>query len=378
MALVWQGLRSAEKSCFFTALGLGFCVPVLVMASKWVTFADYDSCPGEDAAKHRTSDFENCKKLCELYNYSGFVHKRGEVFFRKVPADMLFNQKMQSRGSTLFVKLPQAAGVATAIPIPTATAAPVRPTPAYAMPYSPGPQYAASPTYGQQPQGAGMYSPHPQYGPQPQYGAQMRQVPSTSPVSQPVQQGQPVQQAQTPVSPGQRPNHMVMPPASFPELNNCHEEELTVMLQNGQLLEDWIICLPKVKALEESVREYREDQSNLAEQILHREVDFVELRTQCEAGLGGMNERLTTLQSLQEQRSEILMKRAPGEMAEQLGFAAQEADDKAEDSLNDALNSPDNLDVAALRALRTAYVTEKQSKHARFAMAARLAMDTKS
>merc|ERR1740123_1808272 len=68
-----------------------------------------------------------------------------------------------------------------------------------------------------------------------------------------------------------RPNHMVMPPASFPALYQAPEDQMSFMLQNTQLLDDWIVTLPDVKAIEERTQKTRAEQGELAEQILSKE-----------------------------------------------------------------------------------------------------------
>merc|ERR1740123_897356 len=68
-----------------------------------------------------------------------------------------------------------------------------------------------------------------------------------------------------------RPNHMVMPPASFPALDQAPEDQMSFMLENTQLLDDWIVTLPDVKAIEERTQKTRAEQGELAEQILSKE-----------------------------------------------------------------------------------------------------------
>lgn len=344
--------------------------------AKWSVFVDHDSHVGQDAEKMSTKDFEACKRYCDQKGYTGFVHHKGTVYFRTIPAPQLVGGKFAHRGSTLFVK-------SGGPPMAMATAVPTYAQNPYAqqqqMPAFGQNQFAAQ-AYQQQ----GYQQPYVQqgYGQQGYQAAmgggggsmQVQPMPMQQQLSQqPQQQMQHQMSQQPPMPPSSQDapqptgiDEFRTPPAGF-SLTHLSDDQKNAMLSDQKLLDDFIATLPDVKRLSEKLEEVRNEAKEKAGKILEHESEFSLLEDLCKEECEKITAKALIVQELEERKKRIIGQTTPESMQTKLASMAQEAEDAGEEAFARAL-AGDGLDKNALASLRNEYIEKKKLKHRRWAL----------
>lgn len=336
----------------------------MMHSGEWAVFNDTESNVGHIAGQQWTSDFEACKRSCEQFSLSGFVHYRGMVYFRKAKPGVLFKNRRPCRGATLFVRqelgaLPLAASVA----LPLATSVAVSPPTPVQRGRSVPQQRLGKP---QEPRAtARSASP----GSRATAGAASVPMGGAAPHSferaRSASPGKPAAAAAE--GGGGQLSHLVMPPREVVErLAALSEAKLERMLQSPEALQDWIAGQSEVQAQEERIEKIRQEETELEEQIRAREASCEEARAGLEAGHEAVAAQQAAVQELGAKRDKILARSSPGEMAVLLEQLAEEAECRGEDLFLAVVDAPmgEELDAAGLQALRQGYVGEKTTKHA--------------
>jgi len=161
-------------------------------------------------------------------------------------------------------------------------------------------------------------------------------------------------------------------PSHFPELSKLSDAELQYFKDNPTALDDWLLRLPPVTALQERERKAQEHSAELASKLLAREADFQASKANsAEAAAAYMNHK-AAVDELMRSRDAIIAQNSPETLAITLGARAKTADLAAEGLVQHHLHSPGVMDAADIASLRTRYLQQKGAKHKRLAMKLRL------
>lgn len=157
-------------------------------------------------------------------------------------------------------------------------------------------------------------------------------------------------------------------PESFPLLRQLSDADLQVLEANSTAIDDWILDLAEVKCFSQRVKDLRQENVKLAEEILLKEQELNHVTAQRSEALREEEESRKVVEALGAKRDEILNQRSPQQLAEALLAKAHAADAEAERTLQEALSAPGSMDAAQLAQFRLRFVQQKAEKHWRLAM----------
>jgi len=170
----------------------------------------------------------------------------------------------------------------------------------------------------------------------------------------------------------QSPSREQVPPIphSFAQqLQRMGDEDLQQLQANDLLMDDLIMDMPEVQALQKRRKEAHQELRDLAERVLRQEGECKDAVQACQQAREPLRELRGSVQDLCRRRDELARSHAPDKTAAILQAEADQRDQAAEEALSDILGADKQLDVDALAAFRKRYVEEKVEKHWRLGLA---------
>lgn len=170
----------------------------------------------------------------------------------------------------------------------------------------------------------------------------------------------------------QAPSREQVPPIphSFAQqLQRMGDEDLQQLQANDLLMDDLIMELPEVQALQKRRKEAHQELKDLAERVLRQEGEYKGALQACQQAREPLRELRGSVQDLCRRRDELARSHAPDKTAASLQAEADQRDQVAEEALSEILGADKRLDGDALAAFRKRYVEEKVEKHWRLGLA---------
>jgi len=197
-------------------------------------------------------------------------------------------------------------------------------------------------------------------------------VPVAAPTPSAAPTSQPAQSTPSPKAESAQSDFIPPVPAGFSELNRLGVPELQYMHANELALDDWILDLPQVRTFVDRLHDTRQENAAIAKSILDLEGELNGVVASYKSNCEELVAQRAVVQGLIVERDGILKQHSPEAYSKALEAEAQEADDKAETLVQEAMDEPGMLSQDALAQLRKSYVQHKVDKHWRLAAKERL------
>jgi len=161
-------------------------------------------------------------------------------------------------------------------------------------------------------------------------------------------------------------------PTSFPELAGLSQEQLCYLQANSLALDDWLVEHPEVKRCAERAQKIREEHTEVANNALAQESQFISLGLRCDRSTDALCHRQASVQALLMKRDRLLVQHSPQQLACELQARARRSDIAADGCLQQAQTAPGVLNAAGVADFRQRYIRQKAEKHTRLALSERL------
>mmetsp|Transcript_81977 Transcript_81977/g.129622 ORF Transcript_81977/g.129622 Transcript_81977/m.129622 type:complete len:210 (-) Transcript_81977:74-703(-) len=173
--------------------------------------------------------------------------------------------------------------------------------------------------------------------------------------------------AEAPVPPP--PPGPVVPavPERFGAVERLSVTELQQLQANVSAMDDLILEESKVKDLLQQLKAVRQDGRSVADAIMDREPKLQEAAADYEGKREALAQLRSSVEAKVQQRQEILQKRSPQRLGVQLNARAQDAEQLAEETLNQALDAG-AMDASGLSQFRQQFMQQKMKKHQNLAL----------
>eukprot|EP00435_Cladocopium_sp_Y103_P056200 s470_g18.t2 len=152
-------------------------------------------------------------------------------------------------------------------------------------------------------------------------------------------------------------------PERFAAVERLSVTELQQLQANVSAMDDLILEESKVKDLLQQLKAVRQEGRSVADAIMDREPKLQEAAIDYEEKREALAQLRSAVEAKVQQQQEILQKRSPQRLGLQLNARAQDAEQLAEESLNQALDAG-AMDASGLSQFRNGGVPAEAAVHA--------------
>lgn len=156
-------------------------------------------------------------------------------------------------------------------------------------------------------------------------------------------------------------------PERFAAVEHLSVTELQQLQANVSAMDDLILEESKVKDLLQQLKAVRQEGRSVADAIMDREPKLQEAAVDYEGKREALAQLRSSVEAKIQQRQEILQKRSPQRLGVQLNARAQDAEQLAEETLNQALDAG-AMDASGLSQFRQQFMQQKMKKHLNLAL----------